>query len=88
MANPFFSYGAILVLQLRVIWNVWQYKDLTPYDTAAYFLRATSFAHGLHDDIVWSPLYTVFWGTIVAAVGDVYAAAMQAHRRRVRSLHG
>ncbi|KOV60810.1 D-inositol 3-phosphate glycosyltransferase [Streptomyces sp. NRRL WC-3618] len=28
------------------------------------------------------------WDASAAATGDVYAAAMQAHRRRVRSLHG
>ncbi len=76
VANPFVAYGAVLLVQLRVIWNVWNYKDLTPYDTAGYFTRAASWAHGLHDNIVWSPLYTNYWGTILAAVGDVYTAAM------------
>ncbi len=76
VANPLFAYGAILVLQLRVIWNIWQYKDLTYGDTASYFVSAASWAHGLHDNIIWSPLYTNFWGTILAVIGDVYAAAM------------
>ena len=76
VANPFVAYGAVLLVQVRVIWNVWIYKDLTPFDTAVYFTQAASWAHGLHDDIVWSPLYTNYWGTILAAVGDVYAAAM------------
>jgi hypothetical protein len=76
VANPLFAYGAIIALQLRVIWNVWRYKDLTAGDTASYFLDAAGWAHGLHDDIVWSPLYSDFWGTILAAVHNVYAAAM------------
>jgi hypothetical protein len=77
IANPIVSYGAIVALQLRVIWNVWQYKDLTPGDSAGYFIDAVGWAHGLHDDIVWSPLYTDIWGTIIAiAKNDVYAAAM------------
>jgi hypothetical protein len=64
------------VLQTRVIWNVWSYKDLSPYDSAGYFLISTSWAHDLRDNIIWNPLYTSFWGTIYAAVGDVYASAM------------
>jgi hypothetical protein len=76
VTNPILAYGAILAIQLRVIWNVWRYKDLTFGDTSSYFLDAVSWARGLHDNIVWSPLYTSFWGTILALVGDVYAAAM------------
>jgi hypothetical protein len=75
-SSPLFAYGVILALQARVIWNVWQYKDLTPGDTSGYFVDASSWAHGLHDDIVWSPLYTDFFGTIDAAVRPVYAALM------------
>ena len=76
VANPLFAYGAVLLLQLRVIWNIWRHRDLTFGDTSGYFMRAADWAHGLRDDIVWSPLYTSFWGTILAAVQDVYAAAM------------
>jgi hypothetical protein len=76
VANPLFAYGTIVVLQLRVIWNVWRNKDLTYGDTASYFTMAAGWAHHLRDNVLWSPLYTNFWGTILAAVGDVYVAAM------------
>lgn len=76
VANPFLAYGAILVLQLKLIWKVWAYKDLTIGDTSSYFLDAAGWAYGLHDNIVWSPLYTNFLGTIVAIVGDVPEALM------------
>jgi hypothetical protein len=77
VANPAVSYGIIVALQLRVIWNVWRYKDLTPYDSAHYFLYAAGWAHGLHDNIVWSPLYTDVWGTFVSITKhDVYTAEM------------
>ena len=76
MANPFFAYGAVIFLQMRVIWNIWRYEDLTSGDSASYFVIAAGWAHHLRDNIVWSPLYTNYWGTILAAVGDVYAAAM------------
>src|ERR1700730_7043575 len=71
--SPAFSYGIILLLQLPVIWDVWRYKDLSPGDSASYFLDAVGWAHGLHDNIVWSPLYTDVWGTILTIVkGEVY----------------
>jgi hypothetical protein len=77
VANPFVAYGAILALQLRLIWNIWQSKDLETADGSQYFFFATSWTHGLHHDIAWSPLYTDYWGTILALLGDdVYAAAI------------
>lgn len=76
VANPVVAYGAIVALQLRVIWKVWDYKDLTPYDTSGYFTFAAGWAHGLHDNVVWSPLYTDLWGTLIAAVKDVNSAVM------------
>jgi hypothetical protein len=79
VANALFAYGAVLVIQLRVIWNMWQYRDLTSGDTAGYFTVAVAWANELRVNLVWSPLYTSFWGTIHAAVGDVYAGAI-AHR--------
>jgi len=76
-SNPFLAYGAVLVLQMKILWKIWEYKDLTPGDTAGYFLDAVSWTHGLHDDIVWSPLYTNFLGTALAIFkGHVYTAEM------------
>jgi hypothetical protein len=79
VANPLVAYGAILVLQLRVIWNVWRYKDVTSGDTSYYFLEALKWAHGQHDDIVLAPLYTDFFGTVLALVRDA-ATAVMVHR--------
>jgi CHRD domain len=76
VANPFLAYGAILVLQLRVIWNVWQHRDLTAGDTSSYFRHSMDWPHGLQDNIVWSPLYTSFLGTIAWLVDDVPTAVM------------
>jgi hypothetical protein len=74
--SSFLSYSLVLLLQLRVIWKVWAYRDLTSGDTSSYFLDAASWIHGLRDDIVWSPLYTNFFGTTAAAAGDVPRAVM------------
>jgi hypothetical protein len=82
VASPLFAYAAVLALQLRVIWNMWRHEDLTGGDSSYYFVLAAAWAHHLRDDVVWSPLYTNFWGTILAVVGDVYTAAM-AHRTAI-----
>jgi hypothetical protein len=67
----------IIALQLRVIWNVWRYKDLVFGDTSSYFVDAVSWTHGLHDDIIWSPLYTDVWGSVHALLHDnPYASEM------------
>jgi hypothetical protein len=77
VTNPIVAYAAIIALQLRVIWDVWKYKDLVSGDTSGYFLDAVSWTHGLHDDIIWSPLYTDVWGTFLALFHDnVYDSEM------------
>jgi hypothetical protein len=76
VANPFVAYILIAALQLRVIWNIWKYRDLTIGDSANYFVDAVSWMHGLHENVVYYPLYDAFWGTILAVVHDVYAAAV------------
>ena len=76
-ANPLAAYGLIVVLQLRVIWNVWRYKDLVFGDTSSYFLDAVSWTHGLRDDIIWSPLCTDVWGSVYALFsGNPYDSEM------------
>src|SRR5471030_2259429 len=76
VANPVFAYVAIAALQLRLIWNVWKFKDLTFGDTSSYFVNASAWTHGLHDNILWSPLYTDVWGTLLAIFGNVYTTLM------------
>ncbi len=76
VANPFVACTAVAALQLRVIWNIWKYADLTGGDTSYYFLDAASWAHGLHENVVYYPLYDAFWGTILALVHSVYAATI------------
>jgi hypothetical protein len=79
VANPFVAYGAILALQLRLIWDIWRYRDLTFGDTSYYFLDSLAWTHGLRDNFADSPLYGDFLGTIVAIVGNAYTAVI-AHR--------
>jgi hypothetical protein len=76
VANPVFAYGAVLLLELRVVWDVWRYRDTSFGDTADYFLYALEWSRHLTVDIVWSPLYTAYFGTIVWFVRDVHSAVM------------
>jgi hypothetical protein len=76
VANPLLAYGAVIAVTLRILWRVWDYKDLTFGDTSSYFLDAATWVHGLHDDIVWSPLYTDFLGTVLAVIHDPHTAVL------------
>src|SRR5487761_2455570 len=76
LSNPFIAYPVILGLQLRVVWNFWRSVDLIYGDSSAYFVDAATWAHDLRDNLVWSPLYDMFWGTILAITRDVYTAAL------------
>jgi hypothetical protein len=74
--NPLIAYVAILVLQTRVIWNFWRYKDLSFGDTSYYYLDALSWLHGVHDNFADLPGYTGFLALVKLIVGDVYAAVL------------
>ena len=78
-SSPALAYPAIFVLQLKVVWGLWLYKDLESGDTASYFLCARLW-HALGiTTFTWSPLYTIFYGSMLNLSSDAYAATM-AHR--------
>jgi hypothetical protein len=66
-----FSYGLVFALQLKLIWQIWRYRDMTAGDTASYFSSAYLWATHLQTNFVWSPLYTAY-----AALGDAYDATI------------
>jgi hypothetical protein len=70
--QAWFAYGTLTLLQLKVVWDVWRYRDLTPGDEASYYNRAFLwFQHSLVD-IAWSPLYTSFFGTLMYLSAQPY----------------
>lgn len=74
--NSWFSYLTLILLQLKVVWRMWEYKDLTTGDTSSYFLDAyTWFNDGLIN-IIWSPLYTAFYGTLLHFSTDAYVVTI------------
>jgi hypothetical protein len=77
--TSWFAYGSLLLLQLKVIWGDWLYRDLTPGDTAHYFVLAYQWYQDLKVDIVWSPLYTAFYGALFHLAPDAYTVT-ELHR--------
>src|SRR5260221_12626446 len=76
LVRPRFSYALVSALQMKVLWNIWRYRDLTTGDTTSYFQGAYRWYENLEVNIVWSPLYTAFYGTVFAATQDVYASTI------------
>jgi len=74
--SPWVAYPAIALLQLKVLWGAWIYRDLTQGDTAAYFKRAMLWHQTGRIDLNWSPLYTTFYAWCYRITGDVYAATI------------
>jgi hypothetical protein len=73
---PWFSYVALALLQLHVVWGAWDYRDLTTGDTSAYFVLAHGWATDLTNYFVWSPLYTMYYGTVLWLFPDVWTATL------------
>ena len=70
------AYPAIALFQLKVLWGAWIYRDLTQGDTASYFQRGLLWHQYGKVDLIWSPLYTAFYGWCFGITGDVYAATV------------
>jgi hypothetical protein len=74
--SPLLPYVALFLLQLKVIWGAWRYLDLTAGDTSSYYVYATLWMTDLGFNVAWSPLYTAFYGTLLALIDNVYAATV------------
>lgn len=78
--RAWFSYLAIALLQLRVIWGFWDSPYLGVGDTSYYFVAAKAFAAGGEiGELEMSPLYQIFYGVLVAVFED-YFVATAVHR--------
>lgn len=72
-------YAAFVVLLLaKVLWGYWS-RDMTYGDTSSYFRLASTWVRSKEVNIVWSPLYTAYYGSWLGAVDDVVAATLM-HR--------
>ncbi len=71
-ASPAFAYPSIFLIQLKVLWGMWEWRDLPSGDTADYFTFSSAWAADFHLDPVWSPLYQVYFGTLQWLIPDTY----------------
>jgi hypothetical protein len=76
LAKAWPSYVLIAALQLKLIWNIWRYRDLTGGDTSSYFVTAVGWKESFTNDLIWSPLYTAYYGSLLQLIPDVYAASI------------
>jgi hypothetical protein len=76
LRGPSFAYGVLALLQLRVVWGMWGVRDLTGGDTSSYFLYASQWFESGRVHPVWSPLYTMFYGSLMWLTRDPYAVTI------------
>jgi hypothetical protein len=76
LRGPAFAYSVLALLQLRVVWDMWRYRDLTPGDTSSYFLYADQWCESLRINPLWSPLYTMFYGSLMWLTRDPYSVTV------------
>src|SRR5262245_18541163 len=74
LESRWMSYVLVSLVQLKVLWGIWNVRDLTTGDTSSYFANAALWAENFSVNIVWSPLYTSFYGTILMLTKDAYLA--------------
>jgi hypothetical protein len=75
-SRSWFSYLMLLLLQMKVLWGVWHARDLIPADESIYFSAAHLWFKGHSVNIVWSPLYTVFYGTLLHLSTHAYVVTI------------
>jgi hypothetical protein len=70
LSSPALAYVLIVILQLKVMWKIWDYADLIPDDTCFYYWFSHSFLQNGHLFFAWSPLYQLFCATIMYVSSD------------------
>ena len=75
-ASPWFAYGSILAIQAKVLWGIWDYRDLTPGDGSYYFSMASRWADDLLVTPAYYPLYNVLYGSLKWIVADPFSVTI------------
>ncbi len=74
--RPGFSYLMLFLLQLKLVWDIWKYRDLTSGDTSSYFIMSNLWFKNFTVNIVWSPLYTAFYGQLLHLSTNAYTVTI------------
>lgn len=67
-----FAYPTLWLFQLKVIWGDWNYRDMAFGDTSNYFMNAARWFQAFVVDVMWSPLYTAFYGSLLYLSPDAF----------------
>ena len=78
-AHAAFSYASIFLIQLKIIWRIWDGRDVAWGDTLSYFAMAKLWHEHGRLVFTWSPLYTTFYGALLNLSPDGATVTM-AHR--------
>jgi hypothetical protein len=71
-----FAYATVFLIQLKVVWGIWDHRDLQIGDTAKYFYAASAWHHHLDLAPIFSPGYTAFWGSLMWLIHGTYAVTI------------
>jgi hypothetical protein len=74
--SALFAYGSILLIQSKVLWGIWKYRDLSFGDTSDYFVGASRWAESFDLNSIHYPAYTFAWGSLQWLVSDPYAVTI------------
>lgn len=80
--HPAFGYVSILALQAKVLFGIFSNRDLPLRSGVNYFVHASGWATDATVNILWSPLYTSFYGTFLF-LADRTVFAHLAHRAAI-----
>jgi uncharacterized membrane protein YeaQ/YmgE (transglycosylase-associated protein family) len=61
--SPWVAYALLFILQMKLIWGMWAYREVTLGDTQSYYANSWLWVTAGKVNIAWSPAYTAFYGT-------------------------
>lgn len=72
LASPAFAYLTIALLVLKVMWGVWDFKDIDWGDTISYYQNACQTFERGRINLVWSPIFAIFGSLLLHISFDPY----------------
>ena len=74
--SPVFAYLMLALVQLKVVWGMWDFKDLDWGDTCCYFANACETFDRGRINIIWSPIFQFLGSLILHISHDPYFYCM------------
>jgi hypothetical protein len=76
LRHPTIAYTAIVLLQLKVMWGLWRYKEMEAGDTTSYLYDGWQWYDRGQNNIAWSPLYTGSLGTLMQFTPNAHTVTL------------